>query len=231
MKFKQKVVILVLLLSFVMLYYSELAEADTHYYLEIGQRVLRRGDEGADVAILQRKLKNMNYYNYNIDGLYGRNTETAVKKFQEAKQIKVDGIAGPETFSHLPDDGLLSRMNYPRDEILMLARIIHGEARGELFKGKVAVAAVVLNRVESDKFPNSIREVILQNNQFSCLFDGQANLYYPDQETLDAARAALLGYDPTHNALFFYNPEVATNLEWISQRPIIKRIGNHVFAG
>ncbi|MFW6271088.1 MAG: cell wall hydrolase, partial [Bacillota bacterium] len=139
------------------------------------------------------------------------------------------GIAGKKTLNILPKNNLVSRMDVSREEIMQLAYIIHGEARGENFHGKVAVGAVVLNRVRSNKFPNNIRKVILQKNQFSCMIDGQAN-YYPARSSIEAAKAALLGYDPSHGGLFFYNPEVATNLKWISRRPIIKRIGNHVFA-
>ena len=115
------------------------------------------------------------------------------------------------------------------EDIIQLAYLINGEARGESFKGKVAVGAVVLNRVKSDKFPNSIREVILQEGQFSCISDGQANLY-PMKSSIAAAKAALLGYDPTNGALFFYNPKIATNVAWISERPVVARIGQHVFA-
>ena len=93
----------------------------------------------------------------------------------------------------------------------------------------MAVGAVVLNRVKSPGFPNTIREVILQEGQFSCILDGQANLY-PSQSCIEAAKAAILGYDPTGGALFFYNPRIATNVEWISKRPVITRIGDHVFA-
>jgi N-acetylmuramoyl-L-alanine amidase len=199
------------------------------YNLILGNRVLREGDEGADVAILQQKLADLSLYNGPIDGLYGSATKKAVKTLQKKYGLTVDGVAGEQTFQVLPKENLVSRMDISREDILLLARIIHGEARGESFKGKVAVGAVVLNRVESKRFPDSIREVILQKGQFSCLIDGQAH-YYPSEESINAAKAALLGYDPTYGSLYFYNPKVATNLTWISSRPVTVRIGNHLFA-
>jgi len=199
------------------------------YNLILGNRVLREGDEGADVAILQQKLADLSLYNGPIDGLYGSATKKAVKTLQKQYGLTVDGVAGEQTFQVLPKENLVSRMDISREDILLLARIIHGEARGESFKGKVAVGAVVLNRVESKRFPDSIREVILQKGQFSCLIDGQAH-YYPSEESINAAKAALLGYDPTYGSLYFYNPKVATNLTWISSRPVTVRIGNHLFA-
>ncbi|MCG8515784.1 MAG: cell wall hydrolase [Halanaerobiales bacterium] len=93
----------------------------------------------------------------------------------------------------------------------------------------VAVGAVILNRVASNKFPDTIREVIMQKGQFCSRVDGQA-MYYPSQKSIEAAKAALLGYDPSHGSLFFYNPRIATNLTWISTRPVVTSIGEHLFA-
>ena len=199
------------------------------YNLVLGERVLRKGDEGADVAILQRKLKEIGIYKGGIDGIFGAGTEEAVRNLQKKYKLTVDGIVGEKTINVLPADNLISRMDVSREEIIQLAYLINGEARGESFRGKVAVGAVVLNRVKSPGFPNTIREVILQEGQFSSIWDGQANLY-PSQSCIEAAKAAILGYDPTGGALFFYNPRIATNVEWISKRPVITRIGDHVFA-
>jgi len=187
------------------------------YNLVLGERVLRKGDEGADVAILQRKLKEIGIYKGGIDGIFGAGTEEAVRNLQKKYKLTVDGIVGEKTINVLPADNLISRMDVSREEIIQLAYLINGEARGESFRGKVAVGAVVLNRVKSPGFPNTIREVILQEGQFSCILDGQANLY-PSQSCIEAAKAAILGYDPTGGALFFYNPRIATNVEWISKR-------------
>ncbi len=126
----------------------------------------------------------------------------------------------------------LSRGNISRDDLMLLARIIYAEARGESFTGQVAVGAVILNRVASPYFPNTIREVIMQNSpyvhQFTPVADGSINLE-PDEVAINAALQALLGKDPTNGALFFYNPRTATD-KWIRQLPVIAQIGNHVFA-
>ena len=225
---KKKFFIMAVLMIFC-LTITVFTEGSSAFSLEQENRVLREGDEGGDVALLQRKLKDKSYYKGEIDGLFGSKTEEAVKRFQEDNNLKGDGIVGPNTYRHLPKDELPSRINTSREEVNLLARAIHGEARGEPFKGKVAVGAVILNRVEHKEFPDSIREVIVQEGQFSSLLDGQANLY-PDQSSVEAAKEALVGYDPTYGSIFFYNPEIATNLAWISRRPIIVRIGNHVFA-
>lgn len=204
-------------------------KAEDPYHLTLGERTLNRGNEGADVAILQQKLKEIGLYKGEIDGIYGSGTADAVRLLQKRNNLTIDGIAGEKTVDFLPKSKLSSRMDVSREDIIQLAYLINGEARGENFKGMVAVGAVVLNRVKSNEFPNNIREVILEEGQFSCIIDGQANLY-PSQSSIEAAKAALLGYDPTHRSLFFYNPHVATNVKWISKRPVTIRIGDHVFA-
>ena len=199
------------------------------YNLELGSRMLEYGSEGADVALLQKTLKRLNYYNAEIDGIYGKKTIKAVKSFQNENNLSVDGIVGPKTIDYFKENSLFNKMHVDREKVILLARVINGEARGENFEGKVAVGAVILNRVENEDFPNSIRKVIIQQGQFSSLLDGQANPY-PVESSISAAKAALIGYDPSLNSLYFYNPEVATNLEWIRKRPVILEIGNHIFA-
>ncbi|RDV83204.1 cell wall hydrolase [Ammonifex thiophilus] len=117
-------------------------------------------------------------------------------------------------------------------DLELLARIIHAEARGEEFLGKVAVGAVVLNRLRHPAFPKTIPEVIFQRTnglyEFTPVADGSINLE-PDEEAYAAAREALRGRDPTGGALFFYNPRTATD-RWIRTLPVTVRIGNHVFA-
>ncbi|AVX20825.1 MULTISPECIES: cell wall hydrolase [Carboxydocella] len=117
-------------------------------------------------------------------------------------------------------------------EMDLLARLVHAEARGESFQGKVAVAAVVLNRVINDQFPDTVKEVILQKTrgtyQFSPVQDGAINLP-ADRESYEAVREALAGYDPTEGSLYFYNPQIATDT-WIKTLPTSTMIGNHVFA-
>ncbi len=224
---KSKVLISVMALL-IMVTFVNLEEAEALDLAEFGSRVMQRGDEGIDVAVLQQKLKQLNYYNGSIDGLYGGGTAEAVKKFQKDNGLQADGVFGESSFAVIPDLKAELSYNISRDDIILLARIIHGEARGEDFRGKVAVGSVILNRIKSNQFPNTIRDVILQKGQFSSLMDGQAN-YYPGEEELQAARAALLGYDPTLGSIYFYNPDIATNTAWISRRNFVTRIGGHVF--
>lgn len=113
-------------------------------------------------------------------------------------------------------------------EVDILARIIHAEARGESYEGQVAVGAVIVNRVESPSFPDTIREVILQRGAFTAVQDGQYQLK-PGKLAYQAAREALTGSDPTKEALYYYNPHTATS-RWIRTRPATVQIGNHVFA-
>lgn len=118
------------------------------------------------------------------------------------------------------------------EDFRLLTKIIYAEARGESFLGQVAVGAVVLNRVKSPLFPNTIEEVIKQRNnnvyQFSPVADGTINLE-PDETAFKAAVETLKGTDPTNGATFFYNPVVASDW-WIRTLPVITRIGNHDFA-
>ncbi len=122
---------------------------------------------------------------------------------------------------------------YSEQDLEWLARIIHAEAKGEPFKGKVAVGAVVLNRVENDKFPKSIYQVIHHKIKGKYQFQPVANGHIhnqPDESSKEAAKQALQGTDPTNGALFFYNPKIARS-KWIATLPQKAVIGNHVFAG
>ena len=113
-------------------------------------------------------------------------------------------------------------------EIYALARLVHAEARGEPYLGKVAVAAVVLNRVRSASFPNTISGVIYQAGAFDSVADGQINLP-PDNDSLRAARDAMNGWDPTGGCVYYYNPATATSA-WIWSREVRLSIGAHSFA-
>ena len=104
---------------------------------------------------------------------------------------------------------------------------MYGEARGEPYTGQVAVAAVVLNRVKSSSFPNTIAGVIYQNGAFDVVKDGQINLT-PNSTALKAAQDALNGWDPSYGAIYYFNPNTATN-KWIWSRPMTVTIGNHRF--
>ena len=113
--------------------------------------------------------------------------------------------------------------------VQLLARAINGEARGEPYEGQVAVGAVIMNRVKSSKFPNTIAGVIYQSGAFTAVSDGQINEPIAQGSTvIKAAQDALNGWDPTGGAIYYFNPNTATS-KWIWSRPIIKTIGKHHF--
>lgn len=114
-------------------------------------------------------------------------------------------------------------------DIQLMARAINGEARGEPYEGQVAVGAVILNRVKSSKFPNTISGVIYEKGAFTAVSDGQINAPISEDSTVyKAARDAMNGWDPTGGAIYYFNPATATN-KWIWSRPLIKTIGKHRF--
>ena len=119
-------------------------------------------------------------------------------------------------------------VNITNEELLLLSKLVTGEARGESYEGQVAVAAVVINRVKDPRFPNSIKDVIYQKNAFSVVKNGSINLQ-PTESAYSAAQDALYGKDPTDKAIYFWNPDIAT-CKWIKTLNPYMRIGNHVFA-
>ncbi|CDA17221.1 spore cortex-lytic enzyme [Clostridium sp. CAG:571] len=113
--------------------------------------------------------------------------------------------------------------------VQLIARAINGEARGESYEGQVAVGAVILNRVKNPSFPNTIAGVIYEPGAFTAVSDGQINVPIKDNSTVvKAAQDALNGWDPTGGAIYYFNPNTATN-SWIWSRPVIKTIGKHRF--
>ena len=114
-------------------------------------------------------------------------------------------------------------------DVQLMARAINGEARGEPYEGQVAVGAVILNRVKSSKFPNTISGVIYQSGAFTAVSDGQINHPIAEDSTVfKAARDAINGWDPTGGCIYYFNPATATN-KWIWSRPSVKTIGKHRF--
>ena len=114
-------------------------------------------------------------------------------------------------------------------DIQLLARAVNGEARGEPYEGQVAVAAVILNRVKHPSFPNTISGVIYQPVAFTAVSDGQINEPIAENSTVyKACEDAMNGWDPTYGAIYYFNPETATN-KWIWSRPLIIQIGKHRF--
>lgn len=185
------------------------------------------GSKGAEVREIQRRLKKWDYYNYKIDGIYGKRTKKAVKKFQKNNNLKADGIAGKNTLAKMGIYGLSNDSSVNNSDINLLAKVISAEARGESYKGQVAVGAVILNRVAHSSFPDSISGVVYQSGAFDCMYDGQINK--PVSSTSKkAAKDAINGWDPTGGAIYYYNPKTAKS-KWIKSRKIITTIGNHVF--
>lgn len=190
----------------------------------------------------QDYLTSLNHYLEDIDSTLGAQSITAVKQLQTSISVTADCIVGadaasdPQNYSDIsqsaisPSRGSRSRASLFRSnqDLDCLARTVHGEARGESFEGQVAVAAVVLNRVDSGKFGTTIPDVVFQRNAFTAVRDGQYYLQ-PNNTSYEAARAALNGWDPTDGAVYYWNPVTATS-RWVRTRTIIKTIGHHVFA-
>ncbi len=187
------------------------------------------GSRGDEVKQIQTKLKRWGYYNGNVDGIFGSQTLAAVKWFQSKNGLTVDGIAGPKTLAAMGifSPSSSSSSSNSSSDLNLLARLVYGEARGEPYTGQVAVAAVVLNRVKSSSFPNSVAGVIYQSGAFSVVNDGQINLT-PNSTARKAAQDAINGWDPTYGAIYYFNPNTATN-KWIWSRPVTVVIGNHRF--
>lgn len=188
------------------------------------------GSRGNEVTQIQTKLKRWGYYNGSIDGVYGSKTLNAVKSFQRKNGLTVDGIAGEKTLAAM---GITSSGNSTNstssnsNNVNLLAHLIYGEARGEPYTGQVAVGAVVMNRVKSSSFPNSIAGVIYQSGAFDAVSDGQINMS-PDSTAKKAAQDAINGWDPSYGAIYYFNPNTATN-KWIWSRPHTVTIGKHRF--
>ncbi|MDF2961117.1 MAG: spore cortex-lytic enzyme [Paenibacillus sp.] len=184
--------------------------------------ILKPGSVSGDVWDLQFRLKVLGYYRQEVDGYFGYNTLAAVSKFQKNYGLPVDGYAGSETWA------ALKKYSLNRNELDIMARTIYSEARGEPYKGQVAVGAVVMNRIQSGKFPDSIQDVVFQPRAFTAVDDGQFWLT-PNETAYLAAEDAVRGWDPTYNSLYYFNPDTATS-KWIWSRPQTTQIGKHIFA-
>lgn len=177
---------------------------------------------------IQQKLKKLGYYKGNIDGIIGTQSIKAIKKFQKDYGLTVDGIVGKNTAKALGITLSTTKSTQSSSDLYLLAKCVYAEARGEPYVGKVAVASVILNRVKSSQFPNTIAGVIYQPYAFTAVSDGQINLE-PDKSAYNAARDAMNGWDPTYGCLFYYNPAKTTS-KWIYSRQVVTTIGDHVFA-
>ncbi len=222
--YKSKIIAFLILFISIFVYMGSI-QLTTENMIET---ISRFGSSGSEVREIQQKLKSWGYYNGEIDGIYGSRTTAAVKSFQRKNNLTADGIAGNSTLAAM---GISSSQNNNvgsnQANLELLARLINGEARGEPYTGMVAVGAVVLNRVASSKFPGTIAGVIYQAGAFDAVSDGQINLT-PSQQSYNAARDALNGWDPSGGALYYFNPSTATN-KWIWSRPLTINIGKHRF--
>jgi N-acetylmuramoyl-L-alanine amidase len=217
---------------------------------------IKYGSKGEDVYELQGRLKYLGYYWGEVDGQFGSKTQQAVKNFQYKFGMKVDGIAGSKTKLRLwestkdwtPDKtprkqaGAGAPQNPPaggnnlpasnhlglsEQDLNLMANAVYGESRGEPYVGQIAVAAVILNRVKSSSFPNTVSGVIFQPGAFTAVADGQIWLT-PNDTAKKAVQDALNGYDPSGGCLYYFNPETATS-KWIWTRVQVKKIGKHIF--
>lgn len=199
-------------------------------YAESTQQVLSKlGSQGEEVRQIQRKLKSLGFFNGTVDGIYGIQTRSAVRRFQASVGIKVDGVAGPKTLLYM---GLGSGSSggsggFSSSDVYLLAKVIAAEARGESYTGQVAVGAVVLNRVDSSSFPDTVSGVVYQSGAFSAVTDSNWSVA-PDATSRKAAQDAINGWDPSGGALYYYNPSKTSN-RWIRTRPVITTIGSHIF--
>ena len=191
---------------------------------------LTLGSRGERVALIQQRLKDWGDYQGAVDGVFGRGTYNAVVRFQRRNGLRADGQVGRRTAAALgvPLTGTISASLYRESELSILARLVSGEARGEPYIGQVAVAAVVLNRVRSDDFPDTVSAVIFQPGAFDAVWDGQFDMT-PTDSAMRAARDAMNGWDPTGGCTYYYNPSTATNA-WIWTRDVQLTIGRHAFA-
>lgn len=227
-----------------------------------------RGSFGDDVIELQARLQWSGFYDGKIDGKFGYGTYWALRNFQQAYGLPIDGVAGAATkeklvsvskyhkdfvmnniaagkaFTHYGGTPLNAQVKgggggggggqtanippgYSEQDIQLMANAVYGEARGEPYEGQVAVAAVILNRLEHADFPNTVSGVIFQPLAFTAVADGQIWLT-PNERAKEAVIDAINGWDPTENAIYYFNPVTATS-KWIWSRPQIKKIGQHIF--
>lgn len=202
--------------------------------------VLEVGSRGDDVVKVQKRLIQYDYLDGTADGRYGEATRNAVRLFQRRNGLEVDGKVGPATAAALgvtlsgakssssSKAASSSSTKYVSSDHRLLAKCVYAEARGEPYKGQVAVAAVVLNRVASSSFPNTVSGVIYQSGAFTCVDNGSIN-NTPDSSCIRAALDALNGWDPTGGCLYYYNPKTAVD-KWIFSRTVQTVIGRHSFA-
>lgn len=224
----KKSVILIFAFALVLVSIMSLLFVDTQDVADAA--TLKQGSRGDLVKTVQQKLIKWGYLKGSADGIFGAKTKAAVIAFQKKNGLTADGIVGTRTAQALGislSSTTSTSSSTSSTDLNLLARVVYGEARGEPYTGQVAVAAVVLNRVRSSSFPNSVAGVVYQSGAFDCVSDGQINLT-PNRSAYNAAKDALNGWDPTYGCLFYYNPRTATS-KWMLSRTVKLSIGNHAF--
>nr|WP_238322741.1 spore cortex-lytic enzyme [Gorillibacterium massiliense] len=217
------------------------------------KQVIAYGAKGSDVYELQGRLKFLGFFTGDIDGAYGWRTFRSVKWFQSEFGLNVDGLVGPKTKLKLwtatknwkpsaptpntaakapaaPADTApigSSTKGFTANDLKIMANAVYGESRGEPYRGQVAVAAVILNRLSDAQLPNTISGVIFQPGAFTAVADGQIWLE-PNDSAKKAVQDAVNGLDPTNGCTYYFNPETATS-KWIWSRPQVMTIGKHIF--
>lgn len=188
-----------------------------NYVVSIEKKPVYVVNEGDTLAIISSKL-----------GI-------TIEQLQEWNQLETEELlVGQELFieqvqlTTVDEVKAKAVINYQKEELEWLARIIYSEAQDEPFDGLVAVGAVVIHRVLDPSFPNTIKEVIFQPGQFTPVKTGKIYSVEPDKLSYQAAEEALMGNDPVIGALFFYNPKVSTSPFFVN-REVIADIGNHRF--
>ena len=196
---------------------------------EVQEVLSKLGSRGDEVRRIQTKLKSLGFFNGTIDGIYGVKTQRAVRQFQKSVGITADGVAGQKTLLYmgLGSGSSSNTGGYSSSDVYLLAKVIAAEARGESYTGQVAVGAVVLNRVDSSSFPDTVAGVVYQKGAFSAVTDSNWSVS-PDSTSKKAAQDAINGWDPSGGALYYYNTAKTSN-QWIRTRPVITTIGRHLF--
>ena len=172
MRDKYKVGILLLIATVLFVSYNVIVRN------QVSEALSRYGSRGSEVSKIQTKLKNWGYYTGSVDGIYGSSTLSAVKKFQRKNGLTADGIAGKATLEKMGifSSSSKSSGSVSSSSLNLISRFVYAESRGEPYKGQVAVAAVILNRVKDSRFPNTVSGVVHQSGAFTCVSDGQINL-------------------------------------------------------
>jgi N-acetylmuramoyl-L-alanine amidase len=197
------------------------------------------GWRGQSVRLVQWKLSEWGYLKGPVDGIYGAQTYRAIIEFQRRNGLVADGKVGPATWRALgfgysvPNRAASWAPSRPvaswTSNLELLARVVAAEAQGEPYRGQVAVAAVLLNRVKNPRFPKTLSGVIFQPRALESVSNGLVWRRTPTATAYAAARDALNGYDPTYGCIFFWNPYKPVS-SWIWTRRIVTQIGRHVFA-